>query len=259
MNGPSSRGFGHNAPEFPHRGVHMAPPSGPKGAPPFDPLVSLRHMVSDVLDQGQIGSCVSHGICSAAALLARRENLVESYSPLALYHATRRFLGMPIGSDLGLTAAQALRIAGSVGLYPADAWPDTPEFYAPAKVPEDFAERSSRRRVVNWEPLAQDETTIRFALSCGYPVLVGIRVYDSFDSPATWASGNVPMPGGSERDRGGHLVMLSGYDDNEGEFDFLNSWGEGFGRGGFGTLPYDYIFDPLRTTEVQVVRAVQLL
>lgn len=259
MNGPSSRAFGHNAPEFPHRGVRAAPSPGPHGSPPLDPMVSLAHMVGDVMDQGQIGSCVAHGICAAAALLARREGLVEAYSPLALYHAARRFLAMPIDSDLGLTAAQGLRLAESTGLYPADAWPDTPEFYAPATLPGDLAPRSAMRRVINWEPIAQDEVSIRFMLSCGYPVLAGIRVYDSFDSPATWETGKVSLPGRGERDRGGHLVMLSGYDDNDGEFDFLNSWGVGFGRKGFGTLPYDYVFDPLRTTEVQVVRAVRLL
>lgn len=41
--------------------------------------------------------------------------------------------------------------------------------------------------------------------------------------------------------RGYHSVLVVGYDDADGRFRFLNSWGGTWGRGGFGSFPYDYV------------------
>ena len=42
--------------------------------------------------------------------------------------------------------------------------------------------------------------------------------------------------------RGYHAILVVGYDDAEdGRFQFLNSWGDGWGDGGYGTISYDMI------------------
>jgi len=52
-------------------------------------------------------------------------------------------------------------------------------------------------------------------------------VYQSFESDAVAKSGDVPMPGPSEKIMGGHAVVAVGYDDSTQRFIVRNSWGPG--------------------------------
>ena len=61
--------------------------------------------------------------------------------------------------------------------------------------------------------------------------------------------------------RGGHAVLVLGYDDVADEFLFQNSYGAGYGAQsplgpGVGTLPAAYLLSPALCTELQVLRAV---
>ena len=40
---------------------------------------------------------------------------------------------------------------------------------------------------------------------------------------------------------GGHCVVAVGYDDTQQRFTFRNSWGESWGKAGYGTMPYGYL------------------
>jgi C1A family cysteine protease len=51
----------------------------------------------------------------------------------------------------------------------------------------------------------------------------------------------MPRPG--EPCLGGHAVQCSGYDDTLQAFLFKNSWGLGWGLGGYFHLPFEYIFE----------------
>ena len=49
------------------------------------------------------------------------------------------------------------------------------------------------------------------------------------------------MPGPSERSLGGHAVVAAGYDDALQTFLVRNSWGPGWGLGGYFKIPYAYL------------------
>jgi C1A family cysteine protease len=50
------------------------------------------------------------------------------------------------------------------------------------------------------------------------------------------------VPGAGEATRGGHAVTVVGYDERtDREFIIRNSWGIGWGDGGYGYLPYGYL------------------
>lgn len=59
--------------------------------------------------------------------------------------------------------------------------------------------------------------------------------------------GEIPFPGAGDRLEGGHAVVTVGYDDNRrigkdtGALLIRNSWGSGWGEGGYGWLPYSYV------------------
>jgi len=81
------------------------------------------------------------------------------------------------------------------------------------------------------------------------PVCVGFSIFEGCDQ------GRFDFPAVDEVDgrlvsraayRGGHEVLLVGYEDDVrekggGRFLVRNSWGEGWGDGGYGTVPYAYV------------------
>jgi len=90
-----------------------------------------------------------------------------------------------------------------------------------------------------------DLTALKTALAEGYPVVLGINVYESFESDQVAKTGIVPLPEDSEKLLGGHAVLAVGYKDDvvnidQGVVIVRNSWGEGWGDKGYFYLPYSY-------------------
>lgn len=58
-------------------------------------------------------------------------------------------------------------------------------------------------------------------------------------------TGEVHMPKGKEATENvyGHVILLVGYDSEKRQFVFRNSWGQGWGNNGYGTVPEDYILN----------------
>ena len=69
---------------------------------------------------------------------------------------------------------------------------------------------------------------LKYSLTQGLPFLCGIDVYSSFFD--TGGNGMIPMPQTNQTFEGGHLGMVSGFDDLTRRFTFVNSWGEEWGR-----------------------------
>lgn len=82
-------------------------------------------------------------------------------------------------------------------------------------------------------------------LAGGEPVMLAIPVYAEFDAPAG-PHAIVHVPADTYSYRGGHAILLVGYDDNiggtgVGGFKFVNSWGTAYGNAGYGYLVYDFV------------------
>ena len=82
---------------------------------------------------------------------------------------------------------------------------------------------------------------VKAALAQGRPVVLGIVVYASFERVGK--DGLVPLPALNEQMMGGHAILAVGYDDASGTVRLQNSWGAGFGDGGFLHMPYAYVAD----------------
>ena len=109
------------------------------------------------------------------------------------------------------------------------------------KIPASPAPSQSHRMghpVRSTRSLMQDAGQMKACLSAGYPFVFGFTVYKSFEGDAVAKSGMVPMPGASETEVGGHAVMAVGYNDSVQRFLVRNSWGSGWGVGGYFTIPY---------------------
>lgn len=84
------------------------------------------------------------------------------------------------------------------------------------------------------------------------PCYISVPLYESFSRVAK--DGVVPMPVEGETVRGGHAMIVCGYDDNEKLVKVKNSWGASWGDSGYCYLPYDYV-DKLAWDMYQLIDA----
>ena len=56
---------------------------------------------------------------------------------------------------------------------------------------------------------------------------------------------------------GGHAVMAVGFEDSTNRFLVRNSWGSGWGMGGYFTIPYDYVLNNSLTDDFWSIRLVK--
>ena len=204
--------------------------------------VDLRSGCSQVVDQGELGSCTANAIASGLReyweLVAGKLILL---SRLWLYWEERSMEGT-VDEDAGAIIRDGMKILQQLGCAPEADWPyDIQKFTQtpPEKATMDASEFkiSEYHRVTNL-------TTLKTALAEGYPVVIGIKVYQSFESGEVAKSGIVPLPKRWEQFLGGHAVLAVGYDDamlkGKGFVICRNSWGENWGDKGYFYLPYGY-------------------
>ena len=209
--------------------------------------VDIRKYCSPIENQGRLGSCVAQSVAGLAEYLERMTHGRHiDVSRLFLYYIAREMDG--ISGDKGSrirTCMKGLRIFGSP---PEHHWPYvTADF---DKEPSAFAfgygqalQATAYYRLDQPGRSRSDllKLTKRF-VAMMRPVAFGFSTFrDERDT------GFFPFPKIGERPRGGHAVMCVGYDDNKdihgrrGALLIRNSWGEGWGEGGYGWLPYDYV------------------
>jgi C1A family cysteine protease len=97
---------------------------------------------------------------------------------------------------------------------------------------------------------------MKSCLALGYPIVIGFTVYESFETPEVAQTGDAPLPQMGEKVLGGHAVLVVGYDDATSRFILRNSWGEGWGKNGYFTLPYAYLIDSRLAGDFWTVRLV---
>jgi len=217
--------------------------------------VDLRTLVPaadwPVWDQGGPPSCTAHAVAGVTLfemIVAKRTPLFQP-SRLFLYYC-ERVLEKDVASEADcfvIDGAQVVLDRGVCADVPAPGVPsgavwlyDPSEFATkPPATCFDFARgwRASSAKYV-----AEESANLRGCLAEGHPFTICIRMFPSFDSGAT--TGDIPMPTAAERPNpeGGHAMAVVGYDDAKGRFLVRNSFGPTWGDGGYGTLPYEYVF-----------------
>ncbi len=107
-------------------------------------------------------------------------------------------------------------------------------------------------RITAYHSCPQDLTTIKAALAAKKPVIFGFGVYASFENVGP--DGMVgPAWGGLF---GYHANVLVGYDDTISRFKDRNSWGTGWGKGGYCWLSYGDIINPNFAFDLWIVDSV---
>lgn len=194
-----------------------------------------------VYDQGDLGSCTAQAI-AAAIDFERKKQRQEWVVPSRLFiYYNERYMEDSVDYDSGAEIRDGIKSVVKQGVCPEPQWP-----YIIAK----FRERphdSCYVEALNYQTLLYQKVNnrnlnmVKNVLASGYPVIGGFAVYESFENPLVEETGVVHMPDSSERCLGGHAILITGYNDRIKRFIVRNSWGAYWGKGGYFSMPYDYL------------------
>ena len=203
------------------------------------PASSMASEMPSVGDQGHQQSCgawaVAYYVKSFMEAIEEGWSLRDTghiFSPAYVYNqiAGRR------GTDTGMYIPEALNILQESGCASLAQFPYNPNDFRTQ--PADGLKRlSSKYRILRWKAIDfTDRNELKSHLYSKMPVIVAVEPDINFvrfrgnGTLAEFVSCNAPMR---------HAVCVVGYDDSRAAFQIVNSWGRGWGDGGFAWIDYD--------------------
>jgi C1A family cysteine protease len=211
--------------------------------PKFD--LRTTGFIPDILDQGQIGTCAGNELSNALKFCLKKEKAsLFQPSRLFIYYFARLLDGSPTTEDTGISIKSGCDSIRKYGVCSENNWGYDIAKYTDQ--PVDPAIKAAKTHTnFSYLLVSQNETSIKQALFSGFPIVFGIKVYESFESEQVAKTGIVPMPDTSkEKNLGSHCCQLIGWEDTTQTFLCANSWGTEWGQEGFFTLPYKFVLDP---------------
>jgi C1A family cysteine protease len=203
-----------------------------------------------VEDQEALGSCTAHSVVAMMEYMMLRASVRHfDLSRLFLYKTTRKLLGWT--GDTGAYLRSTLQAAATFGVPPERYWDYDIELFE--EEPEAFHYSfAAGFQALNYLRIDRAGTgrdaraLLKRCIEAGLVAAFGFPVYSSMSS-----DGDVPFPTYADNLEGGHAVLAVGYDDDYpiggdvGAIIFQNSWGEDWGFGGYGFIPYRYFDEEL--------------
>ena len=249
----------------------------PMAVYPLPDRVDLREtgFLPPVYDQGKIGSCTANAIAAAFDFCRKKEGLAWIYpSRLFIYANERIAEGTSLDQDSGAEIRDGVASVSSKGVCPESMWPYSTLFHSESDLfkiaPKDECYGAALSELAV-QHQAVDQSAITATLAQGLPVICGITVYASFESPSVNVSGVVPMPLYTDPENpppsdwdhpltdwpmGGHAILVVGYDLKAGVYICRNSWGDGWGQKGYFTIPMAYLQNPNLASDFWVIQKV---
>jgi len=210
------------------------------------PLYFNISNLPDVLNQGSLGSCTAQAVSNALRHCLKKEKPqypeIIDFQPSRLYiYYYSRFLANTVNEDSGAVIRDVMKAISKYGACSSEYWP-----YIISKFtikPPAICLKKGRDHIKGliYLYLNQNEKELKSAIFKGYPIICGIKIFESFESEESLSTGDVQMPNGQFF--GGHCILLVGYNDLTKRFTFQNSWGIDVGNKGYFTIPYEYILN----------------
>ena len=231
---------------------------------PLPKHVDLRRKCCPVWNQGKIGTCTAHAVAAAFAYEQRLQGL-ETIDPsrLFIFYNERALTGQK-GLTPVLYLRDALKAVAKHGVCHEELWPYSEDPKIVKKKPHKQAFASATtKKIFEYHRIPHSHKPplllkhIKHCLANGSPIVFGISVYASFETPTVMRSGVMPVPD-TEREefRGGHAVMGVGYDDARKAVLVRNSWGPKWGDKGHFWIPYKLITNSRLAHDFWTIRGV---
>lgn len=190
-------------------------------------------------DQGSEGSCVgwATGYTALGILTYPKYNCwdIARRSPNYVYNQIR----LGVGCDTGTYITYGLDLVKAQG---SCSWSIMPYIDGICSVMPNSTQiyDASKHNALNWAALTTtDVESIKSALDLGYPLVVGIDIYDSFFT--MWGNGGIWTSTSSGFYYGRHAVCIVGYDDVQRMFKVQNQWGTTGGDQGYFWVTYNLV------------------
>lgn len=218
--------------------------------------VDLSSKMPKIYDQGQLGSCTANAIGAAFEYDQVKEGYKDFMpSRLFIYYNERAMEGT-IDTDSGAMIRDGMKSVAKLGVCTEDLWPyDVARFTE--KPPGKAYTEARKHQALLYKRVIPTLHQMQGCLAAGYPFVFGFSVYESFMTPEVAKTGDVPLPPRGEQLIGGHAVVALGYDDGNQRFKVRNSWGTGWGKRGYCTMPYGYLTDPQLARDFWAIYTVE--
>lgn len=192
-------------------------------------------------NQGSQSSCVGWAVAYAVKSyqekkerdwqLGKRDT---TFSPAFLYNQIAAGRGCPGNGSLLTDAFDVLIHQGVATL---KKFPYNEKRCSPP--PSSIKKQASPYRIHSFRRLGTQDVVwdIKHHLNIEVPVIIGMLITDTF---MKLKAGDIFDEGQARRGKvvGGHAMTIVGYDDRKQAFKLMNSWGTGWGDGGFGWVSY---------------------
>ena len=217
-------------------------------------IVDLRNYCSPIETQGSLGSCTGQAIAGAIELLNKRNGNYKDISRLFIYYYERLILGT-VNYDSGAYIRDGIKATNHYGASLESYWPYNIKKFKQEPINEAKID-ALKRKVTRYERVNNFNECID-ALTNGYPVIMGFKVYTSFMSANVAKTGNMPYPN-TKRERllGGHAVLLVGYNKTKKVFIARNSWGTNWGDGGYFYMPFNVVTNTSMSSDYWIIKSV---
>jgi len=200
------------------------------------PLANFLKAGVPILDQGQEGACTGFGLATVIHYLLRTRRVVPDrgeVSPWMLYEMARRYDEWPGERYEGSSARGAMKGWHKHGVCSKAHW--TNEDRQPERYRVRYVEAFRRPLGAYLRVNHKDVVAMHSAISEVGVLYATATVHDGWDHVE--ADGAIQYDPEKSMITGGHAFAIVAYDRDG--FWIQNSWGKGWGRGGFGHVNYD--------------------
>jgi C1A family cysteine protease len=221
------------------------------------PQVDLRVYCPPIYSQGKLHSCTANAIGAAIEFDQIKQQSSKTFTPSRLFiYYNERWMRGTVDSDQGAGIREGIKTVGRQGVCPERLWPYKIRKFRMKPPPKCYREARKHPALV-YRRLTRKLTDMKICLASGFPFIVGLTVYDSFESKKVKRTGRAPIPRRREKSRGGHAVLVVGYEEKDRHFIVRNSWGKDWGMNGYFTLPYDYLTHSHLSDDFWTIRVVK--
>ena len=207
-----------------------------------------------VEDQTTIGSCTCNSGTTAEEFALKKSGVDIQLSRLWAYVQVRKLEGTPLTEDSGAQIRNVMKVLAKIGCPPEASWPHDVSKLSVDPPAALLAEAATHQVQLYYN--CGSLRAIKASIAQGFPVVGGFAVPENMFSTECTKTGVIQHPTSTEGFEGGHAVLFTGYDDSTQLLEFLNSWSEGWGNGGYGYLPYSFVKEGL-ATDFWTIRRVE--
>lgn len=253
-------------PDLPdNRDIEWKPPKtrGRRVGPKLPSKKDLRLLPAEppIYDQSYLGSCTANGVAGAFEFIQRKQGLTD-YKPsrLFIYYEERRIINT-IQYDSGAFIRDGLKVVNKLGAPHEDMWPYNINAFTQQPYDSVYQDGLLHQTIQYAFVDNRIQTPIKQVIAAENPVIIGFTVYPWFEEVGP---NGVCTPVAGQQVLGGHCVEIVGYETMHsltGNYKVYaiirNSWGTGWGEGGYCYMPLSWLCNYENADDFWVISQVE--